>query len=354
MKLHWFFKACLVIVFILILGIGINALPNILSVKKISGEVRGLIFQNQIWSGEIFITGDLVTLPNVWITVEPGTRIFISKSADKNNFDFLPSHLDHGVNTGPAIRGVLTGEPFWDEKEKILFYLSHLKALGEKDPIVITSAGTGGSPYDINLIKVEDGELSNVYLSNYRRLEVGSGVKIRNSYFENTGECAICIGSGSPLIENNIFKKGKRDFINIEDATPLILNNKFLDSEGDGLLIQAGSDKSIRIFNNFFQMPSKKAVKVLTIGQKGDISGNDFVLGDIDLPCNNKIRLINNRIRVKVLFNSLGGCSGEYTIFENYWEIADIQGILNARISKPSDKFQVRIPKILKSPPKWI
>ena len=352
-QLHWFFKIILATLFIFLFWILISVvLPGILPIKKVSGEVRGLIFQDQLWNGEIFITGDLVTLPNVNVGLESGTRVYISKKSDKNNFDILPWHLSNGVNTGPEYRGILAGEPFWDEKEKVFVYFSHLKTLGNGDPVMITSLGENKSPYDINLIKIEDGELSGVHFSNYRRLEIGPNVKIADSTFDNTGECAVCVSSGSPLIKGNTFKNGKRDFINISDATPLIIENEFLESRGDGLLIQSGSDNFIRIFDNLFQMPSKKSIKINSVNQKGDISGNFFLLGDIELPCNNRVRLINNQIRASLIFKNIGGCTGEYTVFENYWEIMDAQNILNARISGASDQFKVKIPRILKSPPK--
>ena len=351
---HWFFKVCILFLAIFIFWFFVaSVIPKILPTKVISGEIRGLIFQNQIWRGDIFINGDLVTLPNVRITITPGTKVYISKSGDKNNFDLLPWHLNHGVNTGPEMRGVLTGEPFWDEKEKVFVYISNLTAEGSKEqPIIFTSSGGEGSPYDINLIRIENGELSRVNLSNYRRLEAGPNVLFLNSTFENTGECAICIQKGNPLIKENTFKKGKRDFINIFDATPLILANKFLESEGDGISVQTNQNNQVRIFNNLFTMPSRKVIKIKTINQKGDIAGNNFILGEIELPCSNKVRLTNNLIRVKILFKNIGGCSGEYLIYENYWEIMDIQSILNARISGTTSQFQVKISKILKNPPK--
>ena len=75
------------------------------------------------------------------------------------------------------------------------------------------------------------------------------------------------------------------------------------------------------------------------------------MLGDIELDCNNRIKLFNNLIKVNVVFRNNGGCGGEYTILENYWEIGDVNSVLNARISGISDEFRVKIPKILKNSP---
>ena len=238
-KLHWFFKVWILVLPIFFIWLGAYLiLPKILPTKLVTGEIRGLIFQNQIWSGTIFITGDLVTLPNVQITIKSGTRIYINKNGDKNNLDYIPWHLDHGVNTGLDNRGILKGEPFWDEGEKVQIRISNLVALGNSEnKIIVTSAPGEGSPYDVNLIKIQSGELSNVKFSNYRRLEIGSDVKVIQSSFENSGDCAICISNGSPLILNNIFKKGKRNYLESQNGDPLIKGNEFLESEGDGILI---------------------------------------------------------------------------------------------------------------------
>lgn len=355
-NVHWFFKVCFLILLLLFFWFTISfILPKILPTKIISGEVRGLIFQNQIWKGEVIITGDLVTMPEVKLNIEPGSRIIISKGGDKNNLDIIPWHLQHGINTGPEYRGIKTSEPFWDEKEKIFIYVSNLEALGQNDkPIIITSKGLEGSPYDINLIRIQKGEVSKVIFSNYRRLEIGPEVRVLDSKFENSGECAICVNSGSPLIKGNAFKIGKRDYINIQEASPLILGNHFFESSGDGVFIQSSEANPVRIFNNIFEMPNKKSIRINTINQTGEILGNNFKLGDMQFPCQTGVKLVGNSISVKVMFVNIGGCSGEYIFGENYWEIDNTQNIINARISGISEYFKVRIPRILKLPPKGI
>lgn len=353
-KLHWFFKVCLLMLFVLMIWFSLTLLsPRILPIKKASGEIRGIIFQNQLWYGNIYITGDLITLPNVQIDVKAGTKIFINKNGDKNNFDLFPWHLKNGININEKYHGILTGEPFWDEKEKIQIHFSQLNAKGtDVAPIIFTSAGENGSPYDINLINIQDGELENVEFSNYRRLEIGPEVKLIKSNFENSGDCAVCISRGSPLVLNNTFKRGRSNYIKIISSDPVIKGNRFLESEGDGILIESSVESSIRIFENIFQMPSRRAIKVESAGVRADIFENNFILGDIQLPCNNNVRLFNNLIKVNIVFVSFGGCSGEYTISSNYWEIMSSKDILNARISGESDKFKVKIPRILKTPPK--
>ena len=349
-KIHWFFKTIGLFIFIsLFCYLIIVFLPEILPTQIVTGEIRGIIFQNQVWKKEIIISGDLITLPNVKVIIEPGTKVVINKSGDKNNLDVLPWHLKNGINTGLEERGILKGEPFWDEKEKIMVLISNIYAKGEGDRITMMSSGDG-SPYDVNLIKIWNGEISEANFSNYRRLEVGRNVIIKNSSFENTGDCSICISSGNPLIEGNIFKKNKKNYINISNSSPLIKKNKFLEGEGDGILIESSRNGAVRIFENQFQIPSKKSI-IVQADLPIYISENDFGLGDIELPCRNQVRLINNIISGKIIFKNVGTCSGEYKILENYWEILNSESILNARIQGVTDKFKVEIPRILKNPP---
>ena len=352
-RLHWFFKVWILFIPLILLWFGITTiLPKLLPTKLVTGKIHGLIFQNQIWSGTVYITGDLITLPSVQIDIKAGSKIFIYKKGDKNNFDLIPWHLKNGINTGSEYRGIQTGEPFWDEKEKIQVYISNLRALGFSDrQIIITSFPEEGSPYDVNLIKIGAGELSNIKFSNYRRLEVGQNVKLTQNSFENSGDCAICIADGSPMILENTFKKGKRNYIEIKNGESLIKSNDFLEGESDGILIVDGGNNYVRILNNTFEIPSKKAIKILSDSYI-EISSNNLMLGDIELPCKNKAKIFNNLIKVKILFKNVGNCAGEYEIGGNYWEIQDPKSILDARISGTSDRFKVKIPKILNFPPK--
>ena len=126
-----------------------------------------------------------------------------------------------------------------------------------------------------------------------------------------------------------------------------------MESEGDGILLIESGMNETRIVNNTFQIPNRKAIRVLSAA-KVNISGNRMILGDLELPCKSNTKIYSNLIKVKIIFRNIGNCSGEYIIDQNYWEIEGTQDILNARIIGTSEQFSVRIPGILKSPPKGI
>lgn len=352
--MHWFFKASLILSIPLLALLTIFLiLPQILPTKEVSNSsLSGFLIQNQIWSGEIHIDGDLITATATKIYIKPGTKILIAKKGDKFNLDYLPVHLRNGINQAGEIGGVKKGEPFWDEREKVQVHLSYVEAQGSKDqPILISSDDPKGSPYDINLIEVRAGSFSNVNFSNYRRLEIGRKVSISDSQFSNSGDCSICIEKGSPSIASNVFKDSVRSYITVGVASPQISGNKFLESRGDGLLFHGTHLTNVIVLDNFFHLPQKKAIIVIPINEGGVIARNYFSTGDIKLPCNSKIRLMRNLIKVKVIFDNLGDCQGVYTFDQNYWDMQDKDRVLQSRIVGGTDKFLIEIPDVLKSPP---
>lgn len=350
-KKYWYLSIVLVLIFLIFVFIFI--LPFILPKSVRSGEISGVIFNNQIWKGDINIVGDTIALPGTTIQIEPGSRILIAKNGDRFNFFVLPWFTKYGINTGIEDRGVDKGEPFWDENAKIQLRLDNVKINGTIDkPVVISSNSHPGSRYDINLISFNRGEISFADLSNYRQLEIGKEVKVKNSKLSHTGDCALCLQTGTQIITGNEFKDGLKHFIKVNEGESKIEDNRFLTSDGDGVMFFGGSDSRIILRNNFFDMPNRTAVKIDSVEQGGVISGNFFNGGNIELPCHSRVSLIDNFIKVQLVFKDIyNNCQGEYLIGSNYWEILDAQAIINARIVGHTEKYHVKIPNFLKSAP---
>lgn len=356
--MHWFLKlnaflgvAFLVWVFIFLL------LPRILPEQTLSNTtVSGFVLRRQIWEGTIRVTGDLVTAPASSIVMKPGTKVLVGVAGDRFNLDYLPWHTKIGVNTKDEYHGVRTGEPFWDEKGKIQLHFSKLFAIGTREqPVVITSDSNTGSPYDINVIKVNSGVLSDLQLSNYRRLEIGKDVTVRGSILTQVGECAVCIIGGSPSVINNTFADALREYIWIQKASPRITDNTFLPSSGSGIRIDPGVQGSPVIAHNSFEMPQRDAVDIIGGGERngGVFSHNSFSGNSaIKLPCDSKIKFEGNNI-LGVVYFSTGGCSGSYTFGPNYWGTQDKDAILSSKITGREKGFSVFLPFVLKSPSPW-
>ncbi len=331
------------------------ALPKILPPEVISdSEVHGLLIRDQTWAGTIRITGDLVTGPNTTITLKPDTKILVAVDGDKNNFDFLPWHNKSGVNTDKEYRGVRHGEPFWDEGQKIQIHFNKLVAIGTKEqPITITSNSVQGSPYDFNVLSVGSGILSQVKLSNYRRMEVGGNTAVRDSDITNTGECAVCITSGKPSIINNIFSKNLREYIWVYRSSPKISDNEFRSTQGAGIRVNPSRVGAPVVIYNSFEMPQSLALDFLggAENQGGIISSNKFAGGTtIQIPCDSKLKIFQNSILGVVSF-ATGSCIGSYTFGPNYWGAQNAQTILSDQIILKEKQFKVLIPVVLQEPP---
>ncbi|MFH0937146.1 MAG: right-handed parallel beta-helix repeat-containing protein [Candidatus Daviesbacteria bacterium] len=357
-KLHWFLRIVLISLAVLILYFIVGFfIPKILPVSHLSNISKyGLIFRNEKWSGEIKIVGDIWALPGTIVTINPGTKILVAERGDKFNVHFLPWLTWSGLNTGEERFGVRNGELFWDEGQKIQIHLAKLYALGTKQqPIIITSdVNYPGSPYDFNIFALDQGILSNVQMSNYRRLEIGDKVTIRDSYFKNAGECAVCISFANPSIINNIFENTLRQYIWIEGGNPKISDNLFMNAKGKGIVIDPKTYGSPLIYHNSFEMPQQTALEFLGGGEEqgGAVSFNYFSGGSaITIPCDSKVKFIQNKIIGTFKFARSGNCIGQFTLGPNYWDCSDKKAVLREKIINREPQFEVLLPIILTGPP---
>ncbi len=356
--MHWFFKVLIVlglfgffIVFILFIR------PKLLPIKQIiNSEKYGIILQSERWGGVIRVTGDILVVPGARIDVDPGTQILIVTSGDKSNMDLIPLHLKSGVNAEPEdIFGVMHGEPFYDEGQKISLRFFKFYAKGtSQQPVILASDTDTKSPYDINTIWINSGILSNVKLASFRRLEIGPNVIISESSISDSGECGVCILRGKPQVLNSIFNGTLRNYIWVERASPLISGNTFLPTKGNGVVVNPKRFGSPKILNNKFQLPGYSGVYFLEGGEKkgGEITSNFFAAGDITIPCDSKVSVTQNHIKSNLRFLKSGNCVGSITIGENYWEVDSPEKIVNERVIEKELDFTVNIKEVLKSPPK--
>lgn len=356
MKIHWFFKVLIVFISaFLSWTLFYYGLPAILPAQRVeTSEIYGLILSDQIWGGEIKIVGDIYSPTNSTVTILPGTKIKVAIRGDKSNFNFLPWHRKSGVNTGAFYKGVDTGEPFWDESEKIQIHLNNLIINGEpSNPVIISSDSIQPSPYDFNVFKANNGFITNAIFSSYRRFEIGRDLKISNSIFRDIGECALCIKRSSPVIENNTFENSLKESIWIDRGSPQINNNLFINLAGEGIKIDSKRLSVPQITNNVFEMPQKTAINIISGGQIGEglIARNVFSGGSlIKIACDTKLKIRDNVILGLVSFS--GGCDGGFTFGPNYWSTPDPRIVMSEKILGKYDKFQIEIPTVLIAPPK--
>lgn len=355
-NMHWFIKLIIILTFIASLLLSItHGLPKLLPEKVVeNGEIKGLIFTDQVWRGEIKITGDVIAMPGSTITITPGTTILVSPKGDNNNFDYLPWHLRSGINTSTAYHGVNPSEPYWDESEKIQIHFGKLMAIGTKElPISIKSDTSYPSPYDFNIISVNDGVLAFASLSNYRRFEINSRFSVRDTVFSQIGECSLCLFSGTQTVVNNTFYDSFRESVWIDGGSPRITDNLFLNRKGSGVIVDPRKRGTPLISHNTFEMPEQDSLVVLSGDERrpGMVTFNIFAGNStIKLPCDSKLRFSENNLLSVVTFIG-SGCGGKFSFGTNYWGTMDSRAILNERITNKDRNFEIVIPSMLTSPP---
>lgn len=200
-------------------------------VRVVDAERYGYITADEIWSGIIRVTGDIIVSRGAKLTIEPGTTVLVAANSDRDNLITIPFMLKKGVYRGEAFRDqyIHQGEPYEDEGNHITIWISgELEAVGTADEkIAIRSDSPSPGRYDWTRLHVENGTIAYAKISEYRGLGLKSGTSIVNSELYNSGGCLICIHDSSDiLIENNWLHDSSHEIIDIWNSSPTIVNNK--------------------------------------------------------------------------------------------------------------------------------
>jgi hypothetical protein len=354
---HWFIN-----LFFLILVLAISyffiffIIPKILPEGQICNtKKQGIIFRNEVWKGEIRITGDVWAFPGSKIEIMPGAKILISKD-DHFNLHFFPWDLRSGLNTDKESFGVRNGELFRDERNRIQLNFAKLYAIGTKEmPIEISPFDSNSqSPYDFNGLSVGEGVLAFVKISNYRKLTIGDKVTVRDSEFSNSGDCAICLEYDSPTIANNVFNKNLRSYIRLVGGSPKINDNLFLPSKGEGIVVEPKRFGSPIIYHNSFEMPNQVALRFISGAEEkgGIVAFNDFAGSNrILIPCDSKVDFIQNEMHGLIEFSKSGNCIGTFTMGPNFWFSKDRNAIIKEKFIGKESGFEIVLPVVLSSSP---
>ncbi len=199
--------------------------PNEIS----NAEKYGYITSNEVWSGEIHVTGDIIVPKGIKLTIKPGTTILISANSDKENLMTVPGWQLSGI-AKERTNYIHEGEPFRDEPNHITIWIEGtLDAVGTpEEKIIIKSDSQNPGRYDWNTLHIENGVISYTEIRDYRAMNLRTGIKLMNSELHNVGECPICIhDSINILIENNWVHDSGHEVVDIWNSNPTIINNRF-------------------------------------------------------------------------------------------------------------------------------
>ncbi|MBI2996015.1 MAG: right-handed parallel beta-helix repeat-containing protein [Candidatus Melainabacteria bacterium] len=206
--------------------------------KNISGEIN----EDQIWSGNIHVTGDIWVNRGVTLTILPGTVIKVSAFSDDQ----------HGGKDHPH------DPPFPNDPDRIetkstqIIIDGSLNAIGTPDKrIVFTSDSENPTTYDWDGLLISRGKLKYAIIeyARYNNIQESSNVVIANSIIRNALECCLCIGHAKPV-------------------SPRILNNEIYNCGHEGIDYAGGS---ALIEGNYFHLENPEIQPNPTIGRNGII-----------------------------------------------------------------------------------
>jgi len=188
--------------------------------QNISGEIN----HDQIWSGEIRVTGDIEVKEGAALTILPGTVVKVVAFSDdqRGGVDHprdLPYPKDpdriETQSTQIIIRGVLnaTGTP--DKR------------------IIFTSDSENPTTYDWDGLHIYSHgrlEYTTVEYARYNIFQESSDIVVANNVFRNILECCLCVGHSKPIspriLNNDIYNCG-HEGIDYAGGSALIRGNHF-------------------------------------------------------------------------------------------------------------------------------
>ncbi len=212
------------IIILLLLVILINGCVKEIEVtQKIT--TSGIITKDEIWSGEIHITGDITVPEGVTLTIIPGTKIFVMANYD-----------DTGLGGGHIIDEVTDIDPSAlpeYTKTHIKFnILGTLNAIGNHDNYILFTSDAI-EPYNtdwdgIIFEKSSSGELKYViveWVHTGPALHGTDNVKITHSIIRHTFWGGLHAFQNSPIFEYNVLEDIGHEAFDTHKASPIIRYN---------------------------------------------------------------------------------------------------------------------------------
>lgn len=192
--------------------------------KEVSNTKRsGVIFRDEIWSGEIHITGDISTAPWVTLTILPGTVIKVAALSDDQHKGFDHPHDSFFPKDPDRI----------ETQSTQIMIKGKLNAIGTPDNrIVFTSDSENPTTYDWDGLYISHGRLEYaiVEYARYNNFQESSDVILAKNIFRNILECCICVGHVKPIdiqiLNNDIYNCG-HEGIDYPGGSSLIKGNYF-------------------------------------------------------------------------------------------------------------------------------
>ncbi len=293
----------------------------------------GYIYCDEIWSGDIYITGDIFALEGTTITILPGTNIWVAAHSDDNNL-FGDTCNTEPVECPPDCLNLYKqGQKSTCEPDHITMKFSgNLIAKGTKENWINIHSDAdepwSGDWLGMNLNDAHV-EFEYVNASNYIATGLFTGNSyIKNSYFTMTKNCPICMNldASNVRIEHNHIEYTGGEMVDHHYEGSNLHYNIFGPAFPQTNAIMLESAEGADITHNIF----KSNTTLMFFDTYGSVSGNiqynKFEKGStLHLGCSTPVVKYNN-IYGEVTDNYCIG-QGPIDLSRNYWGTTDLEEI---------------------------
>ena len=276
-------------------GFSAGFLSSLLKVR-----VTGILFRDQVWSGEIYVSGPLVVVPWVTLKIEPGTVVKFKHSRDYKN------PLRGGLMVEGTLQAIGTPEqPIWftsdapepingdwesifitSQKENIIKYaiveyaqmgINFWTASGEVSHSIIRWINSECIYMERSNPVIEYNTIYNCGYNGIAMEQFNYDVKIRyNKIFDNLYNTGIHGEATEVEIEGNIIRNNKFG-ITFDDFSEAIIRNN---------LIEGNSGEGIRLMNSCQAEVYSNLIKNNGLGINCDLGDSQIIVHNNDISKN--------------------------------------------------------------------
>lgn len=214
----------LIIILIILIALSIGGFfvyLEVLPPVEISNTSKtGRIIKDEIWKGQINVTGDIIAQSWVTLTILPGTIVRVAAQSDDQHRGF-----DH-----PRDKYFPKDPDRIETQSTQIIIKGKLKAIGTPDnKIIFTSDSQNPTTYDWGGLSISHGNLEWAIVE-YARYNNPQDVVLANSIIRNSLECCLGVGHSKPvspqILNNDIYNCG-HEGMDIAGGSPLIKGNRF-------------------------------------------------------------------------------------------------------------------------------
>jgi parallel beta-helix repeat protein len=255
--------------------------------RRDGAQVSGPLAFDEVWSGEIHVTGDVTVPVGVTLRIEPGTQVIFTADSDDRESGENPKLCELIIEGRLEARGT---------PEKLIQFISDKPHSGQDAP------EWQGDWQGIRFLRVNDKQNSVIkftrisYAFQGVKLMHSSSVTLMDSdLFYNYSQGIYC-ESSSPQIHNNTLRRSIEGIVCEGESKPSIVGNR-ISRTHRGIRVNSISGAPLEIQNNTVS-DNYDGFFIGTVGNQAILIGNQITRNQIGIRCGGPVvvTLKGNRV----------------------------------------------------------